>query len=122
MSKANRQKAGVKSASSHMAAGLLSGGGLVTFDSLSSGFASMEETEDTMSLKKLSKRDSSTREKALRELMERCTEENSDTVVSTFSQFSANFDKIIFDCSPIVRHLAMRLITKQVNILKKKAE
>ncbi|GMT00718.1 hypothetical protein PENTCL1PPCAC_22892 [Pristionchus entomophagus] len=118
----NRQKAGVKSASSQMAAELLSGGGMVTFDAFSGGCASLAQTADTTTLAKLNKRDSSTREKALRELIERCTDENSDTVASTFSKFSAQFDKTIFDCSPTVRHLAMKLVSKQVNVLKKKAE
>lgn len=99
-----------------MAAELLSGGGMATFDTFSGGCSSMIETEDTISMKKLAKRDSSTREKvsriyclhstliyqrytslqALRELIERCNEDNVDTVVSTFSNFSAQFDKIIF--------------------------
>lgn len=95
---------------------------MATFDAFSGGCSSMVETEDTISLKKLAKRDSSTREKAIRELLERCTEDNVDTVVSTFSNFSVQFDKIIFDCSPTVRQLAMKLVSKQVHLLKKKAE
>ncbi|GMR51824.1 hypothetical protein PMAYCL1PPCAC_22019, partial [Pristionchus mayeri] len=122
MSKANRTKSGVKSASSQMAADLLSSGGMLTFDALAGGCASMVETEDTISLKKLAKRDSSTREKAIRELLERCTAENAETVQSTCSNFAAQFDRIIFDCSPTVRNLAMKLVAKQVNLLKKKAE
>lgn len=38
--------------------------------------------------------------KALRELIDRCTEENANTVSSTFFNFSSIFERIIFvsDC------------------------
>lgn len=46
-----------------MAADLLSHGNMVTFDIFSGGATSMIDTEDAVSIKKLAKRDSSTREK-----------------------------------------------------------
>lgn len=46
-----------------MAADLVSHGNMVTFDIFSGGGTSMIDTEDAVSIKKLAKRDSSTREK-----------------------------------------------------------
>ncbi|VDO04939.1 unnamed protein product [Haemonchus placei] len=73
-------------------------------------------------LRKLSKKDPQTREKALRELLVCLKEKDREMLEICYNHFATLMDKLIVDGSPTVRMLSLRVTSFFISSLKKAAE
>ncbi|KAK6725583.1 hypothetical protein RB195_004104 [Necator americanus] len=138
MSKPQRRKGNVQSASSAHAAALLEKSGQpVGFVGFDTGFSNVFEaaaaaksgsvgreidSDVVLIFRKLSKKDPQTREKALRELIVSMKEKNVEMVELCCSHYAVMMDKLALDGSPTVRVLSLRAASLFISTLKKAAE
>nr|CDJ92848.1 Zinc finger domain containing protein [Haemonchus contortus] len=138
MSKPQRRKGNAKAASSASAAALLERSGYSTsFVGFGSGATNVFEVaaaakagvackeldpDVVLILRKLSKKDPQTREKALRELLVCLKEKDREMLEICYNHFATLMDKLIVDGSPTVRMLSLRVTSFFISSLKKAAE
>ncbi|VDL64792.1 unnamed protein product [Nippostrongylus brasiliensis] len=124
----------VQTASSSNAAAALERSGFLSFREVVSGGTNIFEAETAaavtreldqdlmLALRKMSKKDAHTREKALRELLCSMKEKDRDMVELCYTHFVTEANKLIMDGSPTVRMLSLRLISFFISSLRKAAE